>query len=257
MKKIQYILLIVLAIGSVSCKKDQYYLYNDVARIQFGPNPSRIYIASANLADTVKPFTFYYEAASVKEDTVFFDIYAIGGISEKDRTFALEQEQLSGENNAVAGTHYVGFNDPKATKSFVIKAGTVHTSVPIILLRDASLKTNTVILKLKVVANQDFQLGEVNNLWRKITFTDRLSQPAAWDANVSRVTLGDYSLVKHQFMIESTGQKWDQNFSREVLTDFALRQYWAGTLKINLINYNNAHPGNPLRDEDGELVIFP
>ncbi len=251
MKYIYCFLIIILTTGVVSCKKDQYYLYNDVARVQFGPEPSRIYQTSFNLVDTLKAFTFYYEDASVIEDTVFFDIYAIGGVSEKDRTFTLEQEQMAGENNAVAGTQYVGFNDPRATKNFVIKAGTVHTSVPIILLRDASLKTNTYVLKLKVAANSDFQLGEVNNLWRKIIFTDRLSKPSAWGF------VGDYSVVKHQFMIETTGQKWDQDFFLEILPEYGLLQFWVGTLKTNLINYNNAHPGNPLRDENGDLVIFP
>ena len=257
MKKIHYILISMLIIGVASCKKDQYYLYNDVARVQFGPDPSRIYTASYNLADTLKPYTFYYEDASVQEDTVFFDIYAIGGISEKDRSFTLEQEQVAGENNAVAGTHYVGLHDPRATKNFIIKAGTVHTSVPIILLRDASLKTHTYVLKFKVAANENFQLGEVSNLWRKITFTDGLSQPAAWDATFTRYYYGDYSITKHAFMIEATSQKWDQDFLLEIRSDYALLQYWIGTVKIALINYNNAHPGNPLRDENGDLVIFP
>ena len=104
---------------------------------------------------------------------------------------------------------------------------------------------------MKVAANSDFQLGEVNNLWRKIIFTDRLSKPANWGF------VGDYSVVKHQFMIETTGQKWDQDFFLEILPEYGLLQFWVGTLKTNLINYNNAHPGNPLRDENGDLVIFP
>ncbi len=228
-----------------------------MARVQFGPDITRIYTPSYNLADTLKPYTFYYEDASTVQDTVFFDIYAIGGVSKEDRSFTLEQVQVPNVTNAQADKHYVAFNDAKATKNFVIKAGTVHTKVPIILLRNVDLKANTYILKFKVVADKNFQTGEINNLWRKIEFTDRLSQPAAWNASAVQFYYGKYSVVKHRFMIESTGEKWDQDFMASLPSEYALLQYWIGTLKINLIDYNAKNPGNPLRDENGELVIFP
>ncbi|WP_316793212.1 DUF4843 domain-containing protein [Pedobacter frigoris] len=257
MKALKYMIVAMVILAIASCKKDQYYLYDDVARIQFGPEPSRIYTTSYNLADTLKPYTFFYEDASVTQDTVFFDIYAIGGVSKTDRTFTLAQEQVTSATNAIPGTQYVAFNDPKATKNFVIKAGTAHTRVPIVLLRDASLKTSTPVLKFKVIADGNFQVGEINNLWRKIEFTDRLSQPAAWNASAVQFYYGKYSVTKHQFMIDQTGEKWDQDFMAPLPSDYALLQYWTGMLKITLINYNNAHPGNPLRDETGELVVFP
>lgn len=257
MKKLKFLYLLIVLLSVYSCKKDQYYLFNDVARIQFGPELSRIYVTFANLADTLKPFTFYYEDPSVAMDTVFFDIYAIGGISKEDRSFTLEQTQVPNVTNAVAGKHYVAFNDPKATKNFVIKAGAVHTRVPILLLRDPSLKTTTCILKFNVIEDKNFKQGEMNNVWRKIEFTDRLSQPAAWNASATQFYYGKYSVVKHQFMIQSTGEKWDQDFMFGLPSDYALLQYWTGTLKIKLIEYNSKNPGNPLRDENGELVIFP
>jgi hypothetical protein len=247
----------IVILSTYACKKDQYYLYNDVARIQFGPELARIYTTSANLADTLKPYTFYYEKATETQDTVFFDIYAIGGVSKEDRSFTLEQVQVPNVTNAVAGKHYVAFNDPKATKNFVIKAGAIHTKVPIILLRDPSLKTTTYILKFNVVEDKNFKTGEINNLWRKIEFTDRLSQPAAWNASAIQFYYGKYSVVKHQFMIQSTGEKWDQDFMVGLPSDYSLLQYWIGTLKINLVTFNSNNPGNPLRDENGELVIFP
>jgi hypothetical protein len=191
------------------------------------------------------------------QDTVFFDIYAIGGVSKEDRSFTLEQILLPNVTNAQAGKHYVAFNDAKATKNFVIKAGTVHTKVPIILLRNVDLKSNTYILKFKVVADKSFKTGEINNLWRKIAFTDRLSQPAAWNASAVQYYYGKYSVVKHQFMIQSTGEKWDQDFMASLPSEYALLQYWIGVLKINLIDYNSKNPGNPLKDENGQLVIFP
>jgi hypothetical protein len=251
----KYIMIAVVMFTMASCKKDQYYLYNDIARIQFGPDIKLIYNTNSALADTLKPFTFYYDGPEVTQDTVFFDIYAIGGVSKTDRVFTLEQEQLPNANNAIPGKHYVAFSDPKVSKLYVIKAGTVHTKVPVIVLRDPSLKTTTPVLKLNVVADATFQLGERKTLWRKIEMTDRLSRPSAWTDSYSTYYYGAYSTVKHAFMINATGQKWDQVFMSELAID--LQGYYLSVIKTALIDYNNAHPGDPLKDEKEQLVIFP
>lgn len=249
-----FILLIILF---SACQKDKYYLYNDVARIQFGPEPNRIYTTSFDLADTLKMQTFYYYADSKKEDTVYFDIYAIGGIKNEDRSFTLEQEQVPDRVNAEPGKHYVAFNDPRAAKNYIIKAGTVTTKVPIILLRDVSLKTITPILKFVIKANNDFQLGEMSKVWRKLEFTDRLSQPGSWDTWFSTYYFGKYSVTKHLFMIQSTGDKWDNDMFTGLKSDLSLLNFKKAVLVAALIDYNKANSGNPLRDEFGELVVFP
>jgi len=254
----KYVGMILVLAALASCNQNEYYLYNDVARIQFGPDPVRIYSASANLADTTKNFTFFYEAASVTQDTVFFDIYAIGGTSDKDRSFTLQQEQVgNGAVNAVAGTDYKAFSDPSLASHYVIKAGQVHTLVPVILFRTPTLKSTTLTLKFNVVEDNNFKLGEKSNLWRKIIFTDRLSQPQAWNATMTQYYLGTYSVTKHAFMILVTGEKWDQEFMTTLFSDMALFNFYISQCKTALTNYNNAHPGNPLKDENGQLVTFP
>lgn len=258
MKNRIYLLILAgLLMVQYSCKQDQYYLYNDVARIQFGPEINRIYTASFDFADTLKRSTFYYDNASVREDTVYFDVYAIGGTKNIDRPFTLVQEQLPNLTNAEPGKHYVAFTDQRVAQNYVIKAGTVHTSIPIVLLRDASLKTTTPVLKFVLQADQSFQLGEPSKLWRKLEFTDRLSQPTAWDASMTTYYYGKYSVTKHQFMIETTGQKWDNDFMLAIRSDISLVNYYKATIKIALIDYNKAHPGNPLKDESGELITVP
>lgn len=258
MKKSIYLyMMLVFILLLNACKQDQYYLYNDVGRLQFGPEPSRIYTASYNLADTLKRYTFYYENASVVQDTIYFDLYAVGGTSDVDRAFGLEQELVEGVENPVAGVHYKAFDHVELAAHYVIKAGTVHTRVPIVLLRDASLKSNTYTLKLRVLPNEHFLEGEPTNLWRKVEFTDRLSRPAAWDDSMSQYYLGKYSRVKHEFMIEATGQFWDEEFIQTIRPDFALLGYWTAVVKVALMTYNNQNPTNLLMDEDDELVIFP
>ncbi len=240
-----------------ACKKDQYYLYNDSARLQFGPSPDRIYTASFEMADTAKPFTFYYEPAATTQDTVFFDIYAIGGVSGKDRPFTIEQVTVTGAENAVPGVHYKAFSDPSLKDMYQIRAGEVHRSIPVILLRDPSLKSKNVKLQIAVKANEHFLPGEVRKLWRRVELTDMLSQPAAWNASAAQYYWGKYSRVKHSFMIEQTGEKWDQEFLLNINTDFALLTFWKLKMRTLLTDYNNAHPGAPLMDETGEPVVFP
>lgn len=248
---------VVLLSLLAACKKDQYYLYNDHALIQFGPATDRIYQVSFDMADTAKLQTFFYDDAAVTQDTVYFDIYTIGGTNKADRPFVLEQVMLDGENNAVAGTHYKAFTDPSLQSLYTIKAGQVHAFVPIVLLRDASLKTDAVKLQFRVKANEQFAEGEVKKLWRRVEITDKLSRPAAWDNSGVLYYWGKYSTVKHSFMVEQTGERWDDEFIKGVMTDYSLITYWRLKLKTLLVNYNNAHPGAPLTDESGEVVVFP
>ncbi|MDP3436008.1 MAG: DUF4843 domain-containing protein [Bacteroidales bacterium] len=256
MKNIKYILMATVLLLLYSCK-EEYYLYNDIKRIQFGPDITRIYTPSFNMADTTKGYTFFYDNASKQIDTIFFDIYAIGGVSTKDRSFKLEQVAVPGAENAVSGKHYRPFNDATLVSKYMIKAGAIHAKVPVVMLRDASLKTTTVTLKFQIAENENFSIGEPSNVWRKAIFTDRLSQPNSWDAWLTQYYLGKYSVVKHSFFIEKSGQKWDNDFILLIRANFAELGYWKGMVKAALITYNAQNPGNPLKDETGEIVVIP
>jgi len=258
MKNIKYLIFALAIIALAACKKEPYKVYTDAAKLQFGPTPNYIYIASHNLGDTTKTYSFSYGSPTLIQDTVFFDIYIMGNPSTKDRPFTLQQVNLTdGSVNAVAGTDYKAFNDPTVSNAYVVKAGQTHALVPVVLLRSAGLKTNTVALKLKVVENGNFQPGDQALIWRKVIFTDRLSQPAAWNASRTTNYLGAYSVVKHAYMIQITGQKWDDDFINTVFADYELGIYWSSKVKIALADYNNAHPGNPMKDENGLVIVFP
>ncbi|WP_316817130.1 DUF4843 domain-containing protein [Pedobacter nyackensis] len=257
MKMHKYFIVVIAIITLVSCKKNDYYLFNDVARLQFGPAISELYYAPYKLKDTTKTYTFVYEDNAVVQDTVFFDLYTIGGKSDKDRVFRLKQEQVPGVTNAIPGKHYKAFTASDMAHEYIIKAGQVHLSVPIVLLRDASLKATDVVLKFSVESNENFQLGEQSNIWRKVIFADRLIRPNLWDASGAQYYYGKYSRVKHEFMIEVTKQKWDNAFFEIFNADPAQRSYWLGVLKTALINYNNNHPEKPKVDEDDEALVFP
>jgi hypothetical protein len=252
MKRIRFYIIALALLVMASCKQDDLKLFNDIARIQFS-SPIAIYTTSYSTMDTTKTYTFFYKTDNIKQDTVFFDIYTSGNISTKDRAFSLQQVQVNGLTNAVAGTDYKAFTDPTVNSAYVIKAGQAHAIVPIVLLRNISLKTTLVTLKFAVAANENFQPGEESCMWRKVIFTDNISKPASWRDNL----YGTYSLTKHTFMINSTGQKWDEAFCLNLPYLQSSLYYYMGMLKQALADYNKAHPGSPLTDENGLLVTFP
>lgn len=257
MKNFQYIVVAGILLLMFSCKKADYVRYSDVARLQFGPELQWLYFTPYAYNDTLKQQTFFYEANTVVADTVYFDIYTIGKETSQDRSFTLKQEQIPGAYNAIPGQHYKDFSDPEVRKNYVIKAGQSHSLVPIILIRDISLKTNSAVLKFIIAEDENFKFGQEQFLWRKLIFTDRLSRPNAWTDAYSTNTFGKYSMVKHKFMIDSTGQKWDQDFLLKIATDSSEQAYWISLVKEALIAYNKAHPNTPLMDEAGELVVIP
>ncbi|NML21581.1 DUF4843 domain-containing protein [Pseudoflavitalea sp. G-6-1-2] len=240
----------LLGLSLAACKKDHTYPFQDVARLQFGLN-------NEGLQDTVKYYSFYYGSDDREADTIWFNIYAMGGITSEDRPYSLEQEMIVGEDNAVAGVHYKSFSDPSLKDMYVIKANEVSAAVPVVLLRDPSLKQQYVKLKFRIKGDAVFQPGETRFLWRRLEFTDKLSRPQVWDAYAEKYYWGKYSNVKHTFMIRQTGKLWDQEFMSELNRNVSKTLFWMDKLKQLLIDYNTAHPSEPLRDENNNLVTFP
>ncbi|WP_245999732.1 DUF4843 domain-containing protein [Paraflavitalea soli] len=274
MKKYSCIIIIGLAVAA-GCKKADYLLYQDTARIQ--------------MADTAAAsITFVYEAPSVTRDTVYVRLNTIGGITDKDRKVKLEQvteydvtyvrdpvtnkitDSVVKEKpfKAVAGKHYIGFDDPAMQSLLVIRANKAYDSIPIILLRDADLKSNSYRLRLKVVANDVFGIGETKAIQKTLVFSDRLERFASWltDSYSSTAygTLGKYSTTKHQFIIDVLKVRIDEAWWQAILAAGATAHY-KSVLKDALVAFNT-DPANissgkaPMRetsDPNSPLVTFP
>ncbi len=243
--------LIMLLAATTACEQE-YENYSGESYIQFGPPQEYIYRPTYQYRDTTKNFTFVYNSISEVRDTLYFDVYAMGGPADYDRPFIIEQE-IDGNMNCEPGVHYVGLDEEEVKSCYVFKAGEVHTLVPLVLLRDETLQTGEYELKIVLKPNEHFQLGQSSLSWRKAYVTDELICPDEWS---SIKQLGKYSKVKHRFLIEVTGKKWDSEFLNELKSDVGAANYWK-TYATNEINeYNRNHPGAPLTDEDGELVTM-
>lgn len=240
-----------------SCNQENYLLYEDVARLQFGPDPKYLYRAEEKyvLGDTLQNYTFIYQDESVTEDTVWFHLHTMGNVSGEDRTFRLEQIQMEEGDNAVSGTHYKAFDSPEMAKYYVIHKDSAHQLVPVVMLRDPSLLKKKVRLRFQVVANEHFRPGASRLVWREMVFTDKYSKPNQW----SDYYFKEYGDVKIEFMVQQSGLRWDDACFSAALEEGAM-PFWSLKFKELLLirNREAVAAGKPeLAEEDGRKVEFP
>ena len=161
----------------------------------------------------------------------------------------------------VAGVHYESLGEKN---ELILPANQNVLKLNVIVKReDAGLRKNARKLVLRLLPSDDFQTGEVNKLVKNITISDKLERPTRWKDNsyYYKLYLGNWSEVKHRFMIDITGQKWDNDFLVYIIGNYdtySLRDYYLAKIKKALAEYN-ADPKNnpPLKDENGKEVVFP
>jgi hypothetical protein len=273
MKKYSFIIVMLLAV-TIGCKKAGYLMYNDGHRIQ--------------ITDTsTQSFSFFYEAATVTRDTIYVNLNTIGGITDHNRTVTVEQipeidytykyDPITNKvidstpnpktNPAIAGKHYVPFTDPGAQAIMFVQADSAVGRLPIILIRDASLKDSACRLRIRITANDEFMLGEKNFMEKTIIFSDRLERFESWknDNTAPAVgTLGKYSTGKHQFMIDVLKVQIDETWWKAILAAQATIHY-KNYLRDALLAFNT-DPANiasgkaPVRetkDPTSAPITFP
>ena len=127
---------------------------------------------------------------------------------------------------------------------------------------DESLQENARKLELRLLPSDDFETGVPKYVVKKITISDKLERPTVWkDTDYDCATyLGNWSEVKHRFMINATGEKWDNDCIKLYIKAGPTAEglYLLKKIKKELEKYN-ADPANnpPLMDENGHEVVFP
>ena len=92
-------------------------------------------------------------------DTVWLDVDIMGKLSAEDRPLALQQVMVEGTKNAVAGTHYIAFDDSVLAEFYVVPAHSATAHIPVILKRDPSLAEGNVVLRITFRENANFKTG--------------------------------------------------------------------------------------------------
>lgn len=252
MKNIIYVIFIFIVISS--CKSSSEFYSHEGDRIAF-PKILHYDLFSK---------TFMYDPVEVVQDTIWLRVETLGFIRDYDRKISLEQEIVEDENNAISGKHYLDFKDAKLADKYIIKAGESKITLPIIVLRDISLKESEVILSVRLVENEDFNIvkgedtEEIKN-WstRKLFIADVLIKPGRWTWAMDR-DFGIYSKVKHQFLIDFSGFKWDDEFILSLNPTYKVfMKAEAKTALYELNEERKADGKGPLMSENNELVVIP
>lgn len=220
----------------MGCSTDEDFFYQDEPRVRLVGE--EIWAVGT---DSVT-FSFVAYGMEVTEKTINVDAQVMGNVADHDRTVAIEVDP---QRTTASAAQY------SAPTSVVIPAGQSKGTFPVVLRRDASLQSKAVTLYLKVVANSDFKPGVNEENHIRLIWNDILSRPNNWSD--LEPFFGAYSNVKYRFMLTNSGGVGE--FSTETMSWAQLMSY-----KIRFQNalndYNAAHPGNPLTDENGNLVTF-
>ena len=187
-------------------------------------------------------FSFVAYGSEVTEKEMLVDAQIMGEVEKRDRVVNLSVDPA--RTTADASLYTV-------PSTVTIPAGAVKATFPVILKRSAALQTKTVRLYLQVAESADFKAGVNEENHIKLIWSDVLQKPKNWDT--LEPFFGTYSDVKYRFMLANSNGAGE--FSTETMSWAMLNSY--RILFQNALNaYNAAHPGNPLTDENNQLVTF-
>lgn len=225
-----------LAVITLSACSVDDFTYQDTARVRLeGPE---IYAAGTDSLT----FSFVTYSAETQQMEMNIDVLIMGNVADYDRTAAIQ---------VVADKTTASQDEYSLPLTVVVPAGETKGTLPITLKRSSALQEKAVRLCIEVVASDDFQPGVNEQKRFTLIWSDVISRPSNWDD--LEEFFGTYSNTKYRFMIENAGGI--SGFDADTMSWAQLQSY---KIKFqNALNdYNDSHPGNPLRDEDGVLVTF-
>lgn len=228
MKKCLFIILLTILFGS--CTKDDIMLFNDDSRVCFDGDK----------------WNFSFIDSENKNETIINVPIAISGLAaEIDRK--VKVVAVLDSNTTAEATSYEIFEG-------LVKANEYKGLIPIRLNNFSKLDTSFVNLRIKIVENDFFKLGDNKKLKYDLTWTNQLIKPANW--YWLNWYFGTYSSRYYKFIIEVTGrtqfpyfpkhpdkEKWNWTPSQV--------QAYAAKIKDALNKYNLTH-AEPLKHDDGE-----
>ena len=111
-------------------------------------------------------------------------------------------------------------------------------------LEIVKLEEHNLTVAFRLCENENFKAAPINENTFSIVLTNHLSEPTGWP-------FGDYSRIKHQFVIQVLGiaTDYDKWSTSEVI-------HYTSVMIDALYEYNKAHPGEPLTDENGLVITF-
>ena len=180
-------LSILITAGIASCSKNSDFLYD---------SQDSIYLNYPDTTSRKISYSFAY-TPNIAEDTVWIPVKISGEIIPHDRSFKLAV--VDSVTTAEPGAHFEPLQD-----SYTMPADSGTISVPVVIYnKDPALDSSTVTLGIALVPTADFKIAFPQLDYARLSFSNRLEQPAWWIYWMS--SLGPYSRVKHQLFLIATG----------------------------------------------------
>ena len=269
---------ILLALGILlmfsACNEQDIPGYSGRDFVQFGDN------------ETYK-YSFVISGSKVVRDTVWVRAFCSGSLGKDIRHFKLEQVPeyvfsyiydekgsiidsmlIKQDNQAEPSVHYVPFDDPGYLELCNVPKDSVTFNVPVILLRDASLKEKEKALSFQFIMNDDFEPGDPETGIMKFLISDMLFYPEAWSNYTTRPELvgsspifGHYGKIKHQMLIDVSGGPWDNEYIDGLSYEKKLFYKNLAAKELQKINEAREAKGEPKLREDPDNpnteIYFP
>ena len=259
MRKLYWLLIILPLL--VACEQEQIKVDKTTPYVSFYA-PKGYYMKLVQEYD----YNFIYADDKVKEDTIWVKIISRAALPSKDMKVSLRAFNDTTDNllsflNADSGVHYKSFQD--MADKMILHKGQMLDSIPVVLLRDKSLKENGRRLTLRMADSEDRKAADQkadnddSKMFVVIYISDGYSEPSNWRWYMTQ--FGRYGKVKHEFMIKDSGQRWDAAFIEEIRQDPYDQIYYLYKFRNDLkdLNQRRAAEGKgPLAEADGSLVEF-
>ena len=204
--------------------------------------------------------SFFIVPEIQERDTVWIEITLVGFPVNEVRPVKIVQINPDAKDAAIAGTHYVGFDDAEVRSFMVMAANQVTARIPVILLLDISLKTEKKRLEMAIMENEYFKRGIDADCNFMIQTMELAEIPTNWDS-AWKSYFGAWSSQKMWFIVNYLGL---DDFEAEY--DAGYKKYLKQKAHSKLNEYNATHDEPLCNDltkhhEDGKAcencVVFP
>lgn len=242
-----FLLLPIAAFLLQSCARESIGTFDDANSLWFYSGDWSDVIGTSQRGSL--DYSFFYTEGSPAEDIVLVDIRLTGKLSDTDLRLPLVQLNAGEPGAAVAGVHYVAFDDPRVADQIIIPAGQAAVAIPVIIKNTDDMKTAEFALELGFKPDDNFVPGLKDNAQFTINITAMAVKPAMWDEYYAGV-LGTWGQAKMKFLIDEVGLL-DYEMQLSYNTDLA--RYWGIRARAKLTEYETEH--GPLYEADNTTRV--
>lgn len=224
-----------------SCEKEGVIMYEESPTVYFG-EAARTYTFVENM-----------EHIAIGYDTVKIPLQISGSATDRNREVVMEVVPDDTLHTATADMFSIGTGS--------IPANGYKGYIPVRVNYSSALDDSIYHIRLKLVANADFQGVDLLNRTFTLSLTNKITQPSNWGR--LKTYFGPYSDSWYRFILETTGLTslpyWSTNGSSDrnnpdpekwTMSMYEVKAY-AALVKETLEDYNRKHPQVPLTHLDG------